>query len=237
MKIESINNIIPEVIEWSTTKEPNFNVWHFFMCCDGTPFEQFEYLLDIGKIEEDKILGIVTNTPFDGGYDSDEVHDYNVIYFLGEYVGINHKVADRSSRNWYWKNETVFGEILSYLFKNYLKLDSDSNVLTDDISVKSSSSQYQQYIKIDGETFAVVNNISWGNIGGNGIEYLLAPNESDELYVVGEIKKIVHGPRESYLIEYSTVTLKDNSNHVIWFHDWKRPKDAKEYFYAKKVMK
>lgn len=237
MNIEHINNIIPEVIEWSATKEPDFSSWLFFNCCDGTPFEQFEYLLNLNLMEQDKVLGIVSNTPFDGNYDSDEVHDYQVVYFLGEYVGINHKIADKSSRNWYWKNETIFGEIISYLLKNFMKPVSSNEVLTDDISIKSSSSQYQQYIKIDGETFAVVNNISWGNIGGKGIEYLLTADYFGKLSVVGEIKKIVHGPRESYLIDYSTVTLKDNTKHVIWFHDWKRPKDAKEYFYAKKVMK
>lgn len=235
MKIESINNIIPEVIEWSLPQEPDFGFWNFFT--DGGPFEQFEYLLDSGKIEEDKILGVVDCIPFNGHYQSDEVHDYNVIFFRGEYVGINHKVADKSSRKWYWKDENVFGEILSYLFKHYLSLNSDSETLTEEISIKASSSHYQHYIKLDGETYVIVNDFSWGNIRGQGLEYLLTVNESDELYVVGEIKKIVHAPRSSYLIDYSTVTLKDDSEHVIWFTGWKRPKNEKEYFYAKKVMK
>ena len=237
MKIESINNIIPEVIEWSATKEPDFGWWNFF--CDGSPFCEFEYLLNWEKISENKILGIVSETPFDGNYQSDEVHDYQVIYFRGEYVGINHKVADKSSRNWYWKNENVFGDIISYLFKHYLNVDSSApcEVLSDETCINISTSRYQQYIKIDGYTFVIVVDFSWGNICGKGVEYLLTTNDSNELCVVGEIDKFVHCKKESYLIDYSTVTLKDKSEHVIWFSDWKRPMDAKEYFYAKKVMK
>jgi len=173
--IEVVKNIIPTIIEWATGKTPEYSHWEFGGCGEYGVFDMgFQDSVDFEKACEDKVIGIITKTPFDGHYSSDEVHDYQPVYFLGNVVALTHKVADRSDRYVYWIDSEKKYEMMTYLLKNYPKIDaSGCEILSEEVSEKISSSFYQNYIKIDGTLFAMILNPSWGNLSGNGSEKIL----------------------------------------------------------------
>lgn len=97
MNIQPVKNIIPNILEWAKSQIPNYDVcWGFDGGRDDWfPFD-FHASIDWEKACNEKYLGILDCRPFIGVYDSDEIHDYEILFIDGKMVCLSHKVATRA---------------------------------------------------------------------------------------------------------------------------------------------
>lgn len=87
MNIQPVKNIIPTILEWAKKQMPNYDVCWWF---DGGrdywfPFD-FHASIDWEKACNEKYLGILDCRPFWGVYDSNEIHDYEILFIDGKMV-------------------------------------------------------------------------------------------------------------------------------------------------------
>jgi len=248
MNCEHIENIVPYLLKYAVDHTKN---------CDGWKAQQFfgwelENLIDWNAVEDSKILSICDNTPFDGGYTSDEVHDYEVLYFNEpngptEMIAVSNKVGDRSDRNYYWAKSDTFAYMVKYLMVNFSlppNINCTQNVLTIENQIAMSKSQYQSYELIDGEIYAHINNptsgglYTWNPKKKKDVR-LLGADDKDELIDLGFAKdlKSMRHDKNSWCNDVYEITLENGDIFKSYF-GWneKVRTGYRETFWMERVM-
>jgi hypothetical protein len=215
MKIENVKNVVPYILKWAEFQSPNYECFWEFNCGSDSWFPwDFNNSVDWVKATSERYIGVLNCSPFYGHYDSDEVHDYNILFVDGKIACVSLKVGDRSEPNFYWKGDIRAG-IMGELIRRYPNVPehSPTNILNDETSEKISQSHYMSFVTIDGELYQFNHNPFWGRLGGNG-KILLMTGKDKELELVGEVKLVKnyfrgeeykHGRHEYHMVDGSII--------------------------------
>lgn len=248
MNCEHIDNIVPHLLKYAEGHMKD---------CDGWQVQKYfgwelENLIDWNAVEDSKIFSICDDTPFDGGYTSDEVHDYEVLYFntpnsQPDMIAVSNKVGDRSDRNYYWANSDTFASMVKYLMANFMvppNINCTQSVLTLENQIEISKSQYQSYEMIDGEIYAHINDPTSGglytwNPKKNKVVRLLGAGENDELVDLGFVKdlKTLRHNKNSWRNDAYEITLENGEVFKSYF-GWDQTAKVgyRETFWMEKVI-
>lgn len=197
--LEPIDNIVPYILEYVKDIIPEFNQsWNFL---DEEWFPMF--VQEVVNFEKACVetIGVFQPDCFYGSYYSDEVHRYKLLWFRGKYVAINFMVGDTTSSTTLWFNKGDKARILSDLMTNF-PADFDEGEVYSEVTGKGiSNSQYLQFVKFNGDVWAVNQLPNYGGLVGKDSESdprrrLIEIIEMPILDETSEVCSIDHGACE-----------------------------------------
>lgn len=249
--IEGIRNVVPYIIEHAKTLVPSFDKsWEFG---DGyeTWFPMFtQDAINFYKAcEDEKWITTIEIDAFYGSYWSDEVHRYKMLWYRGELKAINFMVGDTTRSRTLWFKKGDRAKIIAELMANFPadphEMDLEE-IYTEETGEQISQSQYLQFVKFDGDLWAINGQPNHGSLLGRGrndasmrvLEFVSMPilDETTETVMLD------HGPCKRHIdnnaIGYNIHVLEDGTV-LKCAEEWARKKydiGEEEYVRIEKVM-